>query len=452
MTASTLPQDGSRHVPVLAVIGFVVAMVGAIAVAFPIIERVDTILPATVMSAFSVFSFFHCGGRVVNASSVASYGVFMFIGFPAIFAALGLYDRQQAFTPNSLLIVLILAFIFLALLVLISATGGPDNSSVGRISDPSVESRVLRLSLLVLLCALGAHVLGASHVASGFSWLAILGGAVLTFWSDRVSTRIRGVSLMLVTFFVETGLSLGGFGRLNLAVLALSVVVVASVALKSKWLKWGTVLATGPVLVVLINQRLLFLEEQRSGSVDQSEGVGSVVGPFQSAATITEASLQGMVDLAWGKTIFNAVVIWVPRVVWPEKPIGFGREIVQVTQPWLTSNTAHSDAGTFVGEAVWNFGVWGAPVYFIGLILGIRLLDRRIQTLGQGDPHVGALLRLMTAAMLSGTLLNIVWGSISTAAARTLLPLAVLLAVRFVHAAISSRVERQSGRKTAVKV
>lgn len=160
MTAATLPQDGSRHVPVLAVIGFVVAMVGAIAVAFPMIERVDTILPATVMSAFSVFSFFHCGGRVVNASSVASYGVFMFIGFPAIFAALGLYDSRQAFTPNSLLIVLILAFIFLALLVLISATGGPDNSSVGRNSDPSVESRVFRLSLLVLLCALGAHVLG----------------------------------------------------------------------------------------------------------------------------------------------------------------------------------------------------------------------------------------------------------------------------------------------------
>lgn len=452
MTTGTHPQSTGRHVPVLAVIGFIVAMVGAIAVASPVIERADTILPATVMSALSVFAFFHCGGRVVNASSVASYGVFMFIGFPAVFAALGLYDSRQAFTPNSLLIVLILAFIFQAALVLLSANRCSGDSSVGRIRDRSVESRVFRFSLLVLLCALGAHVLGVSHVASGFSWLAIIGGAVLTFWSDRVSTRIRGVSLMLVTFFVETGLSLGGFGRLNLAVLALSVVVVGSIALKSGWLKWGTALATGPVLIVLINQRLMFLEEHRSGAVDQSEGVGSVVGPVQSAATITEASLRGTVDLAWGETIFNAAVIWVPRVFWPEKPIGFGREIVAVTQPWLTSSTVHSDAGTFVGEAVWNFGVWGAPVYFIVLILGIRLLDRRIQALGQGVPHVGALFQLMTVAMLSGTLLNILWGSTSTAAARTLLPLAVLLAVRFVHAATSSRMEGLSEHKAEVKV
>ncbi|GAB3690237.1 hypothetical protein [Corynebacterium nasicanis] len=428
---------------VLATIAFTLAMIAALALAQPIVEKPDILLPAAVLCAFSLYSFFLCGRKTVTASSVASYGVLMFIGFPACFGALGLYNSGQAYTARSLTIVVLLAFLFQAGLLLVAdrlpRISRPSGSgTLGE--NPAVISRVFRLSVVMFVLSLGAHAVGADISAAGFAWVAMLAGTIVTFWSSGMPARLRGVAVVAAAFLAETGLSLGGFGRLNLAVLGLSLVVVVSLRTGTWTAKLATALLTGPILWYLVNQRLAYLESQRKGGlVDESEGVGSVVGPFHSAGTIVEAILQGKVELSWGKTLFNAAVTGVPRSIWPDKPVGFGREIVELTQPWMTATKEHSDAGTFIGEAVWNFGVWLAPVYLFAFIAFIRLLDRKLASLLDRAPQFPTFLVLMLVAMLSGTLLNIIWGSWSTAAARTLFPLALLLGLWFWETRVSRR-------------
>ena len=242
---------------------------------------------------------------------------------------------------------------------------------------------------------------GAGIAAAGFAWLAMLAATIVVFWSPEVSVRIRGLVLASITFASETGLDLGSFGRLNLAVLALSLAVIASLRLDSWAPKVVTMVLTGPILSFLISQRVSFLQTERGvGVVSETEGFGSVVGPFHSAGAIVEAYVQGRISMAWGESIFNAAVTGIPRAIWPDKPVGLGREIVEVTQPWLVSSAGFSDAGTFVGEAVWNFGVWLAPLYLALFILLIRMMDKQLGKYFERLPHFFSFVVLMTLAML----------------------------------------------------
>jgi hypothetical protein len=429
------------YVRVLCVIAFTIVFLFALAAEQPFQKKSEILFPAIVASLFSFYGFFVCGRRLVNASSAASYGVLMFIGFPAIFGALGLYSSSKSYTAESLIVVLMLGFLFQCGLVLASDQHPPSRQdwqqSVQKISyflakNPSTLSHVLRLSIVMFLLFWVASIVGPGIAAAGFSWIAMLGGAIVAFWSSRILTRFCGIAVVLVTFIVETGLALGSFGRLNLAVLAISLLVIASLRMNSWMPKLTTAILTGPILTYLVNQRVEFLQAERgSGLVNEAEGVGSVVGPFHSAATIADAVIQNRIDLAWGETLFNAVVILIPRALWEDKPVGFGREIVEVTQPWLVSSATFSDAGTFIGEAIWNFGIWLAPIYLLGFIVFIRLLDRRLERFLEQQPVFPEFLVLIMISVATGTTLNIIWGSASTAVIRTLFPLIFLFIVWF---------------------
>ena len=422
-----------RYLPALFVTGAIIAFLSAALISLPVLELKDILLPAIVLSVVNILSFFYCGGFFVTASSVASYGIFMFVGYPAIYAALGFYDRPQTVSPNSFLVVITLGF--LAQVMMISSLRGPKNEPKKDARPESTlmqgtDTRVFWLSFITFSLSVVLNVLGFSHIASGFSWTALIGAAVLTFCKGRKTIYMRGLLLLITIVVVETGFSFGGFGRLNLAVLAISVVVVASLGLRTLLVKIGTVVLTGPALMFLVNQRLAFLEDQRGISVNDSEGIGSVVGPFQSAAAIVDATTRGELSLDWGLTVVKAALIWIPRALWEDKPVGFGREIVAVTQPNLLGSSTFSDAGTFIGEAVWNFGTWGALIFFVGMAILVRLLDRRLVLFAGQQLDFRAALTLMLTALLSATLLNLVWGSTSTVASRTLLPF-VLLVVLF---------------------
>ena len=317
MTASAIRQSTNQATGVpratgyghaLPVVAFSIAMIIALAVAQPIVEQSDILLPALVISVFSLYSFFLCGQRTVNASSVASYGVLMFIGFPASFGALDMYDSYQSYTAGSLTIVVVLAFLFQGGLLFLAGWTSQEAQGrefLQRLSDnPAVLSRVFRLSLMLFLLSLLSEAVGAGTAAAGFSWVSMLGGTIVAFWSFETLARLRGIVLVATTFVTENGLSLGGFGRLNLAVLALSLVVIASLRKNSWTPKVVTAVLTGPILVYLVNQRLAYLQSAREGGlVYESEGLGSVVGPFHSAGTIVEAIKQGRLGVRHFSTL-----------------------------------------------------------------------------------------------------------------------------------------------------
>src|SRR5699024_3472362 len=102
------------------VIVFSIALLFSLVFNQPFLEKDDLIAPAMVISVFAIYSFFLCGRHTINASSIASYGVLMFIGFPALYGAMGLFESKKAYTARSLVVVLILAFVFQSGLVLAS--------------------------------------------------------------------------------------------------------------------------------------------------------------------------------------------------------------------------------------------------------------------------------------------------------------------------------------------
>ena len=62
------------------------------------------------------------------------------------------------------------------------------------------------------------------------------------------------------------------------------------------------------------------------------------------------------------------------RVLWPDKPVGFGSEVVQYVSPDLL-DVGHSEAAVVYVEAIYNVGVWGVVLVVLGLGLFVRVID-----------------------------------------------------------------------------
>lgn len=411
---------------VCVVLAFLISLVPGV----PFIDLDGIVYPGVVLSLLSLVSFFACGRKQINASSVTSYAILVFIGFPTIYGGFGFYESWKNYTPWSLLIVVILAFVLqLSILAFSSTAPRENNFTKSKLSEKSKIRGALAISIAMLLGTFAAQVVGFSIGAAGFSWLSILFASAVLFLEQGKLRRLIAVALMMVVFGMEFGADLGGFGRLNLAVLAISVATVASFGIRKWWIKAVTVVMTGPALMFLVEQRVAFLESSRGISVDDSEGIGSVVGPFHSAGTIVNAFLQGQVGLDWGATFFAAALVWVPRRFWPDKPIGFGREIVEVTQPYLISNKGYSDAGTFIGEAVWNFGIGGAILLLILFALMLVKFDKLVMKQAFKTNSIDNIVQSIFFVVVIAGLINVIWGGLFTTTTRLFFPLALLLII-----------------------
>lgn len=390
-----------------------------------------------VLCALSLFTFFHNGGKVIVSSSVLSYSILMFAGFPVIYSSLGLYGPRNEHPQESLLVAVSLAF-FLQVLVYLAAPKPFLLEDTGAATDrepvpPAVISSMAKWSLslsLIMFVAFGvARTAGLGVPTAGFGWLAVVFCSAVAFDLTTRKARPLGVLLLLAMVAAVYGADIGGFGRLHLAAVGLSIGVAASLALRTWWIKIAIGVLTPPALIYLVNQRLEYLQNQPGREVNSSEGIGSVVGPFHSAARIVEALQEHQIDLALGSTVLIAVLVWIPRSIWPEKPAGFGREIVEITQPHLVSTLGHSDAGTVIGEAVWNFGFWGAPLFLLGVALIARFLDRQMIKQINGPRNMKELVQVLLFSVLAGGWLNVVWGGAFTYTSRLMFPIVLLLVI-----------------------
>ncbi|BAU94755.1 hypothetical protein N24_0493 [Corynebacterium suranareeae] len=418
----------------------------------PFIDVDGIVYPGVVLALLSLVSFFACGQKQINASSVTSYAILVFIGFPAIYGGFGFYESGKNYTPWSLLIVVILAFVLqLFILVLSSTAPRESNITKSKLTEKSKISGALTIATAMLLGTFAAQVLGFSIGAAGFSWLSILFASAVLFLEQGKLRQLFAVALMIVVFAMEFGADLGGFGRLNLAVLAISVATVASFGIRKWWIKAVTVILTGPALMFLVEQRVAFLESSRGVSVDDSEGIGSVVGPFHSAGTIVNALLQGQIGLDWGATFFAAAMVWVPRRFWPDKPIGFGREIVEVTQPYLISSKGYSDAGTFIGEAVWNFGIGGAVLLLVLFSFMLVKFDKLVGKQAFKTNAIDNIVQSIFFVVVIAGFINVIWGGLFTTTTRLLFPVALLLIIGVIIPKSRVSREQSTGRQPSIE-
>jgi hypothetical protein len=92
-------------------------------------------------------------------------------------------------------------------------------------------------------------------------------------------------------------------------------------------------------------------------------------------------------DLAFGGTYFRLVYVLIPRFIWPEKPpLSFGREITvklelgQSEGRVLGAEVSNTSVGlTFVGEAIYNFSIYLAPLFMLLMGMFYRWLYEAIK-------------------------------------------------------------------------
>lgn len=395
----------------------------------------------------TIQAFLTQGGRLFSPSSVALYGILVFGIFPAIYAAFGFRAYEHRTTVDSLIITVTLIGVLQWVIITLCPTRKCGHSDLPAMPfSPNVGPfAAFLLALTVLFQVLSVPFLpGATGLVSVFSSAFSLAAARTTYQSV-MSVLLLGASASYYALSIFTG-----FGRLNLAVVGVGVLILLSLRYSGYLVKVALLAATAPAMILLSYQRMSFLEEARGTDISINEGIGSIVGPFISGSIIVDRMLEGVIQPSLGTTIFAALVVGIPSEIWSGKPPGFGSEMVYITQPHLSNVAIFSDAGLITGEAVWNFGVTGSILMFVLVAGWIRLLDKsflgfvtasREHTIELAQACYGILI-----VALSSGLLNIIWGGWHTYTSRLFVIVPLLLAF-FIFFKLRRR-PRPRGRET----
>lgn len=375
------------------------------------------ILPSVVALAFSLWAFLRQGGTLITSSSIYSYSTALFLAFPALYAGLGLNADTRGVTVDVLLTVLSLSVLSQAVAVAVCRSAEPKRPR--RVADRPLSSAACLMSAgILVLSAVVLRKFGyddSQHSVSGaLTILAVLLSAEIAFGGISRRARTFGFLLLVPSFMVYYQIVFTGFGRLTLGTLGLAIAVFASIHRDSVSVKVGVLVATAPAIVYLAYERVSFLQTIRTSAVGDSEGIGSVVGPFISLGKLGQAIWEGRISPTYGSTFWSAGVFWIPRSVWPSKPTGFGSEIIYFTQPSMIGQKGFSDAGTIVGELLWNFGP-AAALGTIAVAVCLRWLDGYLvavsDRMGQrASLGVGSTFRHVLAVGATSAVVNLVWG------------------------------------------
>lgn len=405
------------------------------------LTMVDLIPPAVIVFAFAIWGYLRQGGPLVNASSLFCYATALFIAFPAAYAGIFGSTRAESVGAAWLLVCLSLGVVLMAAVLITS----PDLPDAARPTSTGVHAAGSALSAARPLISpanglrLGGALMGIALILSPVdvaSWLRLpqsLGGLsilVLTLaLSESASgaTRLLLLSAVLVASALYYEFMFGSFGRLVLGSIVCAMAVIYSVRRTNYLPKVILLAGTAPALVYLAQQRLAFVKETWNYQAPPGEGIASVTGPFVSCAQIAAAYWNGLISPTFGSTLWASTVFWVPRSMWPGKPVGFGAEIVYITQPGNLDVPDFSDAATIVGELIWNLGMVFIVVGMILLALVIRWLDQRLAAISVPRAcEAVSPVRILALAVVLGGIVNLVWGGVFTFTTRAVGMLVVL--------------------------
>ena len=118
---------------------------------------------------------------------------------------------------------------------------------------------------------------------------------------------------------------------------------------------------------------------------------------------------------AMGRTYLAGAVTFIPRVIWPERPVTKVKEGTEAQYgmgSYIPGRLVSSRVYGLAGEAMLNFGVLAAPFAFAVLGLVVRWMERLTSTLKASDARwlLVPLLVNMSFVVLQADSDNIVWG------------------------------------------
>lgn len=218
------------------------------------------------------------------------------------------------------------------------------------------------LVLGALLLAAGIVVgrifeLGSTSLAGAAAFTGVIFIAVSVLHSGRRPSFFRLI-LITAAFGVYVESMFSGGGRLVLGGLAIALAIAVSQRAHTRWVKMLSLLALPTGLIALAQNRSNLVASTRGAA---ETGLESVVSPFARFAQLIELAQNGDLPLAFGKTLAATAVIFIPRSIWPEKPVGFGAVLGDFFRPDLIG-TGYSEAALFAGEWVFSIGLAGLLV------------------------------------------------------------------------------------------
>lgn len=383
------------------------------------------LVPAGVAALLvAIWGFYRQGREVLNASSLFCYAVGLFLAFPAIYVGLTSWPAANDVSPRWLLLALSIGVAGMCVTMVLGGSVSPQAvsqcSGRERVLLRPATALILGGSMLVL-----ALLMAPLDASLGTRIPQALGGlAVFVLALGLADARVRTHTAVLALALVLAGAMyylflFSAFGRLVLGSIACGVLAILTIRRRSYLIKSVLLLGTAPGLLFLAQQRADYVIATWNYRAPSDLGIASVIGPFVSFAKILIASSMELITPTWGSTLWAASVFWVPRQFWPNKPTGFGAEMVAITQPGNVHLPGFSDAATIFGEAVWNVGLLLLPVALVCIGIVIGWLDRRVdRAVGGSEGNRASAIGILSLAVLLGGILNLVWGGTFTFVSR----------------------------------
>lgn len=172
-----------------------------------------------------------------------------------------------------------------------------------------------------------------------------------------------------------------------------------------------------------------------AGAMVQSDSVWRMISTKDYDQFSMLANTIGFVrdeGLTWGNQFLGALLFWVPRVIWPSKPLDSGVEVGM----WMSSVNVNLSSPLWA-EAWINFGVAGVVVTFVALGLLCRRLDSGFGAKALSAGSVGYL----GVSIFSGYMFILLRGSLLQSMGRLMI---LALAIAY----LSGTVKRKPGEST----
>jgi hypothetical protein len=332
---------------------------------------------ATCSLLFGLRVFWTHGGHRITATGVYCFAFACFVGFPGIYYALepGSAFIAQPYRIEALAICyfvqVVTWYIFWARQRLPERR--PNQNSVPTVSAWSARAGAALLGLAVALRL--AHLDGNPLVAN----IGYVGVLLIGIWALDLGNRVRVARLLITAaaFIVYMEYLFSGYGRIILTTLAFSILTCLSYRLNTAFIKAAAIAFTAPAVLFLMKFRVNVVAELHSDANSHETGLESMLSPLPSFATLLQLHHDGTLPSSYGKTFLVALIFFIPRSIWVDKPIGFGAELVAFISPDLVG-TGHSSAALLFGEFLYNFGYAGFILMIPALGLALRHADEAL--------------------------------------------------------------------------
>ncbi|MGZ6798943.1 MAG: hypothetical protein ACXVGR_03820 [Mycobacteriaceae bacterium] len=311
------------------------------------------------------------GGRRVTPVGVYSYAFALFVGYAGIY----LQDSLNPVDDVSFIAAAVVAAYFTQVYVVVGMPQ-PVEEDRPRRDRPEVARWGLLLGVVLTAAGTGAALagltLGGVVDATAFSGVTVLAVALFRPQAGGPGLLLRGV-MVAVAFAVYVRFVFDGFGRLTIGALGIAVILAVSsgrqVSVRS--IKLLTLVVSVPTLMVLAVTRVQFTGQLNPNQGNDVTGFESVASPLERFGQLLSGTDRP--PLHYGQSFVASATVFVPRSVWPDKPIGLGADLAHFYRPDL-DGTGHSELALLHGEWVYNFGLVG----LVAMALVMRLVLRRL--------------------------------------------------------------------------